>query len=48
MPALALRGVVKRFDDLVAVGGVDLDLEPGVIVAWTIPSSSSSALTTGA
>jgi len=32
MPALSLRGIVKRFGDLVAVGGVDLDLEPGAIV----------------
>ncbi|MGH7716358.1 MAG: ABC transporter ATP-binding protein [Vulcanimicrobiaceae bacterium] len=32
MPALALRGIVKRFGDLVAVGGVDLDLEAGAIV----------------
>ena len=32
MPALALRGIVKRFGDLVAVDGVDLDLESGSIV----------------
>jgi simple sugar transport system ATP-binding protein len=32
MPALAMRGIVKRFGDLVAVGGVDLDLESGAIV----------------
>ncbi len=32
MPALALRGIVKRFGDLMAVDGVDLDLEPGAIV----------------
>jgi len=33
MPALALRGIVKRFGDLVAVDGVDLDLESGAVVA---------------
>jgi len=32
MPALAMRGIVKRFGDLVAIGGVDLELDPGVIV----------------
>jgi general nucleoside transport system ATP-binding protein len=31
MPALALHGIVKRFGDLVAVDGVDLELESGVI-----------------
>ncbi|MEM7272118.1 MAG: ABC transporter ATP-binding protein [Actinomycetota bacterium] len=35
---LELRGVVKRFEDVVAVAGVDLELEPGELLALVGPS----------
>ncbi|MEM8706421.1 MAG: ABC transporter ATP-binding protein [Actinomycetota bacterium] len=37
-PPLQIRGLVKRYDDVTAVGGVDLDLGPGELLALVGPS----------
>jgi putative spermidine/putrescine transport system ATP-binding protein len=36
--ALRLQGLVKRFQDVVAVAGVDLDLPPGQLISFLGPS----------
>jgi putative spermidine/putrescine transport system ATP-binding protein len=36
--ALRLQGLVKRFDDVVAVAGIDLDLPPGKLISFLGPS----------
>ncbi len=39
-PAVGLRGLVKRFDDVEAVAGVDLDIAPGEFFSMLGPSGS--------
>jgi putative spermidine/putrescine transport system ATP-binding protein len=39
-PAVSLRGLVKRFDDVPAVDGVDLDIAPGEFFSMLGPSGS--------
>jgi putative spermidine/putrescine transport system ATP-binding protein len=40
VPAVSLRGLVKRFDDVTAVAGVDLDIAPGEFFSMLGPSGS--------
>jgi len=40
VPAISLRGLVKRFDDVTAVAGVDLDIAPGEFFSMLGPSGS--------
>ncbi len=37
-PAVALRGLTKRFGDKVAVDGIDLQVPPGCSSAWSAPT----------
>ena len=39
-PAVSLRGLVKRFDDVAAVDGVDLDIATGEFFSMLGPSGS--------
>ena len=39
-PAVSMRGIVKRFGDIVAVDGVDLDIRPGEFFSMLGPSGS--------
>ena len=39
-PAISLRGLTKRFDDVVAVDGIDLDIAPGEFFSMLGPSGS--------
>ncbi len=40
VPAVSLRGLVKRFGDVTAVAGVDLDIAPGEFFSMLGPSGS--------
>ena len=40
VPAVSLRGLVKRFDDVAAVDGVDLDIATGEFFSMLGPSGS--------
>ncbi|MDP9483287.1 MAG: ABC transporter ATP-binding protein [Chloroflexota bacterium] len=44
-PALALRGLAKRFGDVVAVDGVDLDVRSGEFITLLGPSGSGKTTT---
>jgi ABC-2 type transport system ATP-binding protein len=44
-PAVALRGVTKRFGDVTAVDGLDLTIEPGEIVAFLGPNGAGKTST---
>jgi ABC-2 type transport system ATP-binding protein len=44
-PALALRGLVKKFDAKVAVGGVDLDVPPGSFFGLLGPNGAGKTTT---
>src|SRR3954454_13120851 len=44
-PAIALRGVTKRFGAVTAVDGLDLTIEPGEIVAFLGPNGAGKTTT---
>ena len=44
-PDVTLRGVTKRFDDLVAVDDIDLDVRPGEFLALLGPSGCGKTTT---
>ncbi len=44
-PAIALRGVVKRFGAIVAVDGLDLEVEPGVCYGLLGPNGAGKSTT---
>jgi putative spermidine/putrescine transport system ATP-binding protein len=44
-PALVLRGLAKRFRDVAAVDGVDLDVRPGEFITLLGPSGSGKTTT---
>jgi putative spermidine/putrescine transport system ATP-binding protein len=44
-PALALRGLTKRYGDAVAVDGIDLDVRPGEFITLLGPSGSGKTTT---
>ena len=41
-PAIALRGVVKRFGEITAVAGLDLEVAPGICSACSDPTAPAS------
>ena len=45
MPDIRLRGLVKRFGDVAAVDGVDLDVAPGEFFTMLGPSGSGKTTT---
>ena len=45
MPALSLRGVVKRFGDLTAVDHLDLDVPEGTCVGLLGPNGAGKSTT---
>ena len=45
LPAVSLRGVHKRFGDVAAVRGLDLDLDPGEVVAFLGPNGAGKTTT---
>jgi ABC-2 type transport system ATP-binding protein len=45
VPAVALRGVTKRFGAVTAVDGLDLTIEPGEIVAFLGPNGAGKTTT---
>src|SRR3954467_6755222 len=45
VPAIALRGLTKRFGSVVAVDGLDLTIEPGEIVAFLGPNGAGKTTT---
>src|SRR3954468_7657280 len=45
VPAIALRGVTKRFGAVTAVDGLDLTIEPGEIVAFLGPNGAGKTTT---
>jgi ABC-2 type transport system ATP-binding protein len=45
VPAIALRGVTKRFGSVTAVDGLDLTIEPGEIVAFLGPNGAGKTTT---
>src|SRR5262245_57405835 len=45
MPALALRGLVKRFDTKVAVAGIDLDVPAGSFFGLLGPNGAGKTTT---
>src|SRR3954449_10106193 len=44
-PAIALRGLTKRFGAVTAVDGLDLTVEPGEIVAFLGPNGAGKTST---
>jgi ABC-2 type transport system ATP-binding protein len=45
LPAIALRGLTKRFGSVTAVDGLDLTVEPGEIVAFLGPNGAGKTTT---
>src|SRR3954454_15837053 len=45
VPAIALRGLTKRFGSVTAVDGLDLTIEPGEIVAFLGPNGAGKTTT---
>src|ERR1700759_120923 len=45
LPAIALRGLTKRFGPVTAVDGLDLTVEPGEIVAFLGPNGAGKTTT---
>src|SRR3954465_8079616 len=45
VPAIALRGLTKRFGAVTAVDGLDLTIEPGEIVAFLGPNGAGKTST---
>jgi ABC-2 type transport system ATP-binding protein len=45
LPAIALRGLTKRFGHVTAVDGLDLTIEPGEIVAFLGPNGAGKTTT---
>ena len=45
VPALSLKGVVKRFGDVVAVDGIDLEIADGEFFSMLGPSGSGKTST---
>lgn len=43
IPRIALRGVTKRFGDVVALDGIDLEVRPGEVVVCIGPSGSGKS-----
>ena len=44
-PAISLRGVVKRFGDITAVNGLDLEVEPGICFGLLGPNGAGKSTT---
>ena len=44
-PAIKLRGVVKRFGEITAVDGLDLDVEPGICLGLLGPNGAGKSTT---
>jgi lipooligosaccharide transport system ATP-binding protein len=44
-PAIALRGVVKRYGDIVAVNGLDLEVQPGICFGLLGPNGAGKSTT---
>ncbi len=44
-PAIALRGVVKRYGEIVAVNGLDLEVEPGICFGLLGPNGAGKSTT---
>ena len=44
-PAIALRGVVKRFGGIIAVDGLDLEVEPGICLGLLGPNGAGKSTT---
>jgi ABC-2 type transport system ATP-binding protein len=46
-PAVEVRGLVKRYDEIVAVDGIDLRVEPGEIFGFLGPNGAGKSTTIG-
>ena len=44
-PAIALRGVVKRFGEITAVAGLDLEVPPGICLGLLGPNGAGKSTT---
>lgn len=42
-PAISMRGVVKRFGSLTAVNGLDLDVQPGIVLGLLGPNGAGKS-----